>query len=285
MPDENSGDNQEKKDDPVKSTLLITGQENAPDPSTPQGVAQGISEAEPEQIEAEDSHLPTPLLGQEGVNATPEQIVAEDSSAVNPSTPPDSAQGINNPMIPQSVAQGVNDAADQVDVAKEVNAAEPAENTQIPPVEAQTEPEPTGSNGGIEPVAAAEPELLGAAGDFAIENPSTPPDSAQGVSETVRRVRAEASAEPVMIERGTPVRNFVAELLAKARDALKSRKEKKLMTILALTVTHKTITHKDVEKTLRVSDATAARYLDELVKRGKLRRLGNPHQPKYELII
>lgn len=43
-----------------------------------------------------------------------------------------------------------------------------------------------------------------------------------------------------------------------------------------------TIKNDDVEKLLRVSDATASRYLAQLVKEGKLKRSGKPELATYE---
>ena len=45
-----------------------------------------------------------------------------------------------------------------------------------------------------------------------------------------------------------------------------------------------TIKNDDVEKLLRVSDSTAQRYLGQLVREGKLRRVGALKQPTYESI-
>jgi len=52
------------------------------------------------------------------------------------------------------------------------------------------------------------------------------------------------------------------------------RREKKLMKILNLFAKQTEITNDEVEKLLHVSDATASRYLHELVKRGKVNQVG-----------
>jgi len=43
------------------------------------------------------------------------------------------------------------------------------------------------------------------------------------------------------------------------------------------------ITNDDVEKLLHVSDRSASRYLNELVRQGRLKRIGPPSHAKYQL--
>ncbi len=47
----------------------------------------------------------------------------------------------------------------------------------------------------------------------------------------------------------------------------------------------KSITNDQVEKLLHVSDATATRYLAQLVKDGKLKRIGKDGSSRYELAV
>ena len=51
---------------------------------------------------------------------------------------------------------------------------------------------------------------------------------------------------------------------------------------MALAAARKSITNNDIEKLLRVSDATATRYLARLVREGRLRRVGHPRAAEYE---
>ena len=51
---------------------------------------------------------------------------------------------------------------------------------------------------------------------------------------------------------------------------------------MALARTKGSITNDDAQKLLRVSDATATRYLAALVKAGKLKRTNHPSQARYE---
>ena len=84
-----------------------------------------------------------------------------------------------------------------------------------------------------------------------------------------------ASAEALADKQGgetapSPIKN----LLLKAKEVIQFRKRKKLEKILGLAQTKQKITNNDVEKFLRVSDATATRYLSQLVKEGKLTQAG-----------
>lgn len=71
-------------------------------------------------------------------------------------------------------------------------------------------------------------------------------------------------------------------LLARARERIQFRKQKKLERIVELASKRGRITNDDVEKLLHVSDATATNYLSQLVREGKLRRAGSPSHASYE---
>lgn len=71
-----------------------------------------------------------------------------------------------------------------------------------------------------------------------------------------------------------PVVNLARDLAVKARAVIQSRKRKKLDKILILLDSKKHIGNDDVEKLLRVSDATATRYLTQLEKEGKIIQVG-----------
>jgi len=75
---------------------------------------------------------------------------------------------------------------------------------------------------------------------------------------------------------------FVSQLMAKAKEKIQFRKRRKLEKIVALVSREGKITNDDVQKLLRVFDATATRYLSQLVKEGRLRRTGHPRDAKYE---
>src|SRR3989338_1876379 len=70
-------------------------------------------------------------------------------------------------------------------------------------------------------------------------------------------------------------------LLAKALAKIRFRKQAKLEKIMVLTRGKGQVTNDDAQKLLRVSDATASRYLSELVKNGRLRVEGRTSGRRY----
>ena len=78
-------------------------------------------------------------------------------------------------------------------------------------------------------------------------------------------------------------RSFARELLVKARNAIQSRKRKKLDKVMTLFLKNPKITNDEVEKLLHVSDATAARFLSQLEKENQIRQVGKTgHAVWYE---
>ena len=74
--------------------------------------------------------------------------------------------------------------------------------------------------------------------------------------------------------------------IARLQASVEKRRAKKregLEKIIALAAHKGSIKNNDVELLLHVSDATATRYLEELVKVGRLERVGAQHQPEYRL--
>jgi Fic family protein len=77
---------------------------------------------------------------------------------------------------------------------------------------------------------------------------------------------------------------FIRALLVKANAKLHSNRQKKLDNLMLMAQKKRIITNDDVQKLLRVSDATATRYLVKLVEQGRLARAGNPHDAKYQFV-
>ena len=73
----------------------------------------------------------------------------------------------------------------------------------------------------------------------------------------------------------------LAGLLMRAKEKIQFRKRAKLEKIVSLAQSKGKVTNDNVQKLLHCSDATATRYLAELVKRGRLRRVGPAKQPFY----
>lgn len=66
------------------------------------------------------------------------------------------------------------------------------------------------------------------------------------------------------------------------RAVVRSKKHARLEKVMEMAIQKRVIVNDDVEKLLKVSDATATRYLSELVKNGRLRRLGKDGGARYE---
>jgi hypothetical protein len=225
------------------------------------------------------------------------------------------SEDAGNPGEKQTPDTSGQSAAQESPPEISVAAAEPEQASQASPsTENPTETPPTASaasesNGGIDLLEAVQapsvaPPVVSNVESVSSEpapvQPQTPEppvvseaepaDTTRPIERPERRAQtinyapaAAAIASP-MIDNSKPVQNFVSALLSKANAVLTSRREKKLNTVLAMAVTHKTISNDQVEKVLRTSHRTASRYLQTLVKRGKLRLLGDPHKAKYELV-
>lgn len=79
-------------------------------------------------------------------------------------------------------------------------------------------------------------------------------------------------------------RGFIKSLLIKAQAKIQFNKQKKLDKIIQLAQKKQIITNDDVQKLLRVSDATATRYLVKLVQQGRVTRVGSPRDAKYQFV-
>jgi hypothetical protein len=89
--------------------------------------------------------------------------------------------------------------------------------------------------------------------------------------------QTQASAQPDQI-------GFIRSLLIKAQAKIQSNKQKKLDKIVQLAQNKKIIANEDVQKLLRISSATATRYLVKLVQQGHLIRIGSPRDAKYQFV-
>lgn len=109
----------------------------------------------------------------------------------------------------------------------------------------------------------------------ATEGQSEPHDPAQdGPTLTPAQEPPPQAAASVPVASAPAVVRLVHDLLAKAHATIQTRKQKRLAKILATLERKSSITNDEVEKLLRVSDATATRYLSALEKEGKIRRVG-----------
>jgi len=69
--------------------------------------------------------------------------------------------------------------------------------------------------------------------------------------------------------------NIIQKLLIKARAKIQERKRKKLDKIMTLFEANPQVTNKDIQKALRISSATATRYLDILERENRIKQVGS----------
>ncbi len=94
-------------------------------------------------------------------------------------------------------------------------------------------------------------------------------------------VPAMPTPQPAIIPEPISPKSF----LAKAINAIRFRKRAKLDKIMKLVIQRGSITNDDVQKLVRVSDATASRYLAELTRQGKLKQIKAGVSTRYEPLI
>ncbi len=148
----------------------------------------------------------------------------------------------------------------------------------------------------LEPISVL-PEQAVSTTEQAPEAPPGPPESSPStpisapaetsVSTPEKPVSAPAP-EPIPISTPTPtsaaqsVQPNPRSFLQKALDAIQFRKRAKLEKIAKYAEQKRSITNDQAEKLLRISDATATRYLSQLVKEGRLKRTGPDGNARYE---
>ena len=109
------------------------------------------------------------------------------------------------------------------------------------------------------------------------------PESA--LSESAQLSKALPEQTPSQKESLPPApvsRQELKDLLRKAKEKIQFRKRLKLEKIIKLAQEKKKISNDDAQKLLRISDATATRYLSQLVKEGMLQRSGPANNAFYE---
>ena len=123
-----------------------------------------------------------------------------------------------------------------------------------------------------EPISEPMPEASASAPSAPAELQSEPeaPES-----ESVPRTSGAASAASSQDAVSGKSPEHDRELLKIARAKIQTKKQEKLNKIMTLYEKKEKIANDDVEKLLHCSDATARRYLNELVKQGKLKRVGD----------
>ncbi|MBP6931559.1 MAG: hypothetical protein KBD48_03965 [Candidatus Pacebacteria bacterium] len=177
--------------------------------------------------------------------------------------------------------------ADEITPKKETPIIEPSnESTQDPeaipePITAQIpvseplapEPEPIViPEVKVEPAIETPPEESPVSAPLPQEIPLAPEVKSEPA------IKPETIVTPIVIASSI---NPIRELLNKARNAIQSRKRKKLDRILNMFTNKSKITNDEVEKFLHISDATATRYLEILEKENKIKQVGKTGKGVY----
>lgn len=201
---------------------------------------------------------------------------------------------VNEPEIEPQVSESET-TPEVIEPAPEVTETEAEIAPEIPenatgeavaePAEPTPEPE-TAQMGGIEalpedPVEIPETENEGAGATpnqdksgtgQAAEAPEEPEPTPAKADEKQQTPNAERDEKPTKKESSIKEKLKLLRQMAHATIAL--RREKKYVKIMELFAKQTAITNDDVQGLLRVSDATATRYLTELEKRDKLKQVG-----------
>lgn len=183
-------------------------------------------------------------------------------------------------------------AAPESASAEASTAAAPAPEPAAPPAEAPAAvPEPTAevpapSDAGIntEPVAPEAPIEVLPTGESALPAEVEPQEAPPPAAPKPAPQTAVSSPEPPPEASSALTPNWNTEYQPKGKQAQKARVEARLEKILARAHAKKTISNKDVVMLLRVSDATASRYLKMLVSRGQLQKTGKGRNVVYLVI-
>ena len=194
------------------------------------------------------------------------------------------------PVEPDSAQPTGSDSANMPPTAPE----SPISDSSKVPVEDQNSPinQPE-SNEPEEPISAPN-ELEAPVDDQSVSEPAHTTDETLISEPTqptpVQYVPAPASA-PSQSETAQPSAptqqnqvGFIHSLLIKAQAKIQSNKQKKLNEIIQLAQKKQIIKNEDVQKLLRISSATATRYLVKLVQQGRLTRVGSPRDAKYQFV-
>jgi hypothetical protein len=128
------------------------------------------------------------------------------------------------------------------------------------------------------PAAASPPPTSAPSPEIAPPAPEIPP------TESPQPEVPQPSPAPQPLPPTHPTAITIKDRLYAALEKVQFRKRAKLEKILVLAKAKRFIKNDDVEKLLRVSDATASRYLRQLVQEGKLKRSGSTKETVYETI-
>lgn len=134
----------------------------------------------------------------------------------------------------------------------------------------------------VDPAVAADPvtQATPAAEAKPVEPPA--PESVPPIEKAPNATPPPASPDSALRAGSQTAAPGPRTFLQKALEAIQFRKRAKLEKIMALANKKGSVTNNDVEKLLRISDATATRYLRILVTENRLRSVGSGSLRRYE---
>lgn len=232
-------------------------------------------------------------------NTTQNPILEENSIPPSPQEPTEPAlenTGISEPVeaSPKAPESSPNDfwvKSNDIPLSDStLIEPENEQKTEEKPRESEPAPEPISEPIPVsEPVQAIEPSNSASSSQATAQIPVNKPLSSEPEpleSAPVSTPNPKPEIQPEAIPVILPNTNKILELLAKAKNAIQSRKRKKLDKIMTLFLKKSKITNDEVEKFLHISDATATRYLSQLKKENKIKQVGKTgHSVFYQKII
>lgn len=183
-------------------------------------------------------------------------------------------------VLKQAVASYCPEACSTDNAAIRGNCAQTMYNMLMPPD--TTSPTSTDPAAATAETPVADPSPSAPSPASPVENASEPAPAVQNEpldavppeSVTAQTVGNEPLSSPAPAPAVIVRQNNVKEYLAMALERISGKKAKRLTKIMAEVERRGTMTNDQVEKLLHVSDATATRYLSELVKQGRLEQTG-----------
>ena len=120
-----------------------------------------------------------------------------------------------------------------------------------------------------------------------VEDPTIPTPPEQVVLAEPAPTPPSTQPQPELPQHPPTLHTKLSSLLATARNLIQTRRNQKLEKIVAFALNQKakgkSVTNDEVEKLLHVSDRSASRYLNVLVKQGRLKVSGVKKGATYEI--
>jgi hypothetical protein len=193
---------------------------------------------------------------------TPEPAPAEPVTPVIP-----------EPVTPSELSETEATSVEQTPQAEP--ASEPSLTDEGPPIAGVTTPQSLEEQTSSPMSAPVSAPAAQTSTEPQMQSPAQPPQTPISVPST-----PVASQTPLAFTQSTQFRDIQEH----GRSKIKEHRQNKLEKIIEYVQKKQTITNDEVQKFVRVSDATATRYLVDLVKQGRLVREGSPRHAIYRFV-